>query len=80
MAVPTLVPALKDQKCVQVAAGESVSFAVTEAGQLSILFTEFYLVLSCCIPIDTYFSCFSYLFLDLPSFTWFYRVLLSFFI
>ena len=30
--IPTLIPALKDEKCVEVAAGEAVSFAVTESG------------------------------------------------
>ena len=32
LAVPTPIPGLADQKCVEVAAGESVSLAVTETG------------------------------------------------
>ena len=30
--VPTLIPVLENEKCVEVAAGEAVSFAVTESG------------------------------------------------
>ena len=33
LAVPTPIPALESQKCVEVAAGESVSLAVTESGE-----------------------------------------------
>lgn len=33
LAVPTPIPALQSQKCVEVAAGESVSLAVTESGK-----------------------------------------------
>ncbi len=36
LAVPTLIPALESQKCVEVAAGESVSLAVTESGKIII--------------------------------------------
>lgn len=32
LAVPTPIPALQSQKCIEVAAGESVSMAVTESG------------------------------------------------
>lgn len=35
LAVPTPIPALQSQKCVEVAAGESVSLAVTESGKLT---------------------------------------------
>lgn len=33
LAVPTPIPALQSQKCVDVTAGESVSLAVTESGK-----------------------------------------------
>ena len=32
LAVPTPVPALQSEKCIDVAAGESVSMAITESG------------------------------------------------
>ena len=35
LAVPTPIPALGSLKCVEVAAGESVSLAVTESGPIS---------------------------------------------
>lgn len=35
LAVPTPIPGLADHKCVEVAAGESVSLAVTEAGTIA---------------------------------------------
>jgi hypothetical protein len=34
LAVPTPIPALQSQKCVEVTAGESVSLAVTESGEI----------------------------------------------
>ncbi len=37
LAVPTPIPGLADQKCVEVAAGESVSLAVTETGNYCFL-------------------------------------------